>query len=69
MADTEISEGEAYELARAHDRKAKQLRDQANLFLARASEHRRWANRWRAWADDDGGNVSYPDRRTRANRG
>lgn len=57
-----LTQAEAFERAKAHERKAQSLRAQAGSMLANAQRYERWAKKWRDWADDDYGDVPYPGR-------
>jgi hypothetical protein len=60
VAEQRLTDIEAYERARTHERTAQRLRFEAGCKLAQAERLERWATKWRGWADDEYGDVPYP---------
>ena len=55
-----LTQQQAFERAKAHDRRAQAIRARAGAQQAKAEQHERWAKKWRDWADDEYGEVPYP---------
>lgn len=56
-----LSTEEATARALSHRTRARQLRTEAEALLAKAERYERWAAKWADWADDDYGDVPYPE--------
>lgn len=52
---------EAFARAVSHRARARQLRTEGANLIARAERYERWATLWSNWADDEYGEVPYPD--------